>query len=249
MRLILCILTILLGSFILSNSVQAKTNSTWSVPILMYHHIADRKVHDPYSVSPKVFDQQMAWLKKNDYNVISYSSFYLAMALNKPLTGKNVVITFDDGDVDQYNKAYPILKKYGFSAMFYIITGYVDHKGYMTWDMIKDLEKSGMQIGGHTVNHKNLAMLDAASIQKEVVNSKKILETKLKNKIKYFAYPGGSYGASAVAELKKAGYLSAVTTKHNTVHRLDENLFLVSRIHIDDDIISFAQFVEGKRLN
>lgn len=228
-----------------NNKVQAL-----HVPILMYHHIVKRLKHDPYSVSPDVFDQQMNWLKQNDYQVITYADFYQAMLKHKVLPKKSVVITFDDGDVDQYSAAWPILKKYHYSALFYITTNFIGHRQWMNWDMLKELSAAGnMEIGAHTMSHPNLSKLSSEKQWRELVVSKNILEKNLKTKINFFAYPGGAHNTSTIALLKKAGYLSAVTTRHDVFHLPNENLYLVSRIHIDDDLASFAQFVEGVRVN
>ncbi len=228
-----------------NNKVQAL-----HVPILMYHHIVKRSVHEPYSVSPDVFDQQMNWLKQNDYQVVTYADFYQSMLKNKVLPKKSVVITFDDGDVDQYSAAWPILKKYHYSALFYITTNFIGHRQWMDWKMLKELSTAGnMEIGAHTMSHPNLSKLSSEKQWRELKISKDILEKNLKTKINFFAYPGGAHNTSTVALLQKAGYLSAVTTRHNVFHLPNENLYLVSRIHIDDDLPSFIQFVEGTRVN
>ncbi len=255
MKSFIFLLLILISFIFIGDSVFATVNSTVNkrktlhVPILMYHHIVKRKTHDPYSVSPEVFDRQMNWLKQNNYQVITYADFYQAMLKKTILPAKSVVITFDDGDIDQYTSAWPILKKYHYSALFYITTNFIGHTHWMNWKMLKDLADNNMEIGGHTMSHPNLAKLAAIDQQRELIVSKKILEKNLKIKINFFAYPGGAYGTSTVALLQKAGYISAATTQHNVFHRPTENLYLVSRIHIDDDLASFIQFVKGTRVN
>lgn len=254
------LLLLVLTAFIISiSSVSAAVSPTAKknvvkvqalhVPILMYHHIVKRKKQEPYSVSPEVFDQQMNWLKQNGYQVITYADFYQAMSKKKVLPAKAVVITFDDGNVDQYSAALPILKKYHYSALFYIVTNFIGHRRWMNLNMLRDLVANNMEIGGHTVSHADLAKLSPEAQWRELSVSKKILEKNLKIPINFFAYPGGAHSTSTVALLQKAGYLSAVTTHHNTYHLPNENLYLVSRIHIDDDLTSFTQFVKGTRVN
>ncbi len=254
MKQILILLLVVFLSLFLKNIVSAKEikidqKKYFTVPILMYHHIAKRQIHDPYSVSPDVFDQQMNWLKMNNYQVITYADFNIAMINKKLLPPKSVVISFDDGDVDQYSAALPILKKYNYSAIFFITTNYIGHKQWMDWKMLKELVVNKMEIGGHTKSHPNLAKLSSESQKRELVNSKAVLEKNLNIKIDYFAFPGGAYSSTTVRLLKESGYMSAVTTRHGVKHEFGENLFLVSRIHIDDDLASFTQFVKGARLN
>lgn len=237
------------NNLILKNKIVSQKEHLLYVPILMYHHIADRKIQNPYFVSPQVFDQQMAWLKNNNYQVITYSDFYQALMKTKTLPPKAVVITFDDGDVDQYHNAVPILKKYGYSAMFYITTNFIGHEGWMNWSMLQGMVDSGFEIGGHTMSHPNLAKLTLSNQMRELVVSKQILEKHLKTKVDFFAYPGGAVSTSTVSLLKEEHYLSAVTTRHSVFHSPNENPYLVSRIHIDDDLQSFILFVEGKKIN
>lgn len=217
-------------------------------PILMYHHIADRPKQEPYYVSPQVFEQQMKWLKDNGYQVISFDQFYAGIKNPGSLPAKPVVITFDDGDADQYNNAFPVLKKYGYTATFYIVTGQVGARDYMSWSQLTDLVKSGMSIEAHSVTHPNLAHLRTSKIDEELRDSKKTLEDKLGIKVIYMAYPGGSFDGRVIASAQRNGYLSAVDTIHSVYHsfKYPTDYYSVSRIHIDNDMVSFIKLVEGQ---
>lgn len=225
-----------------------KTGKVYA-PVLMYHHIGKKIGDNPYFVEPSMFEQQMAWLKANNYNVISYDVFYNGIFKNSQLPERPVVITFDDGDKDQYLNAYPILKKYGYTATFFIITNSVGGQSYMSWDMLKDMVKNGMDIESHSVHHPNMARLDFGATDYELLKSKEKLEEKLGIKIKYFAYPGGAFSGITIEELQKLGYLSAVTVRHTQYHTEKDNVYTVGRMHIDSDMESFAGFVTGHREN
>lgn len=218
-------------------------------PILLYHHIAKVEPQDSYSVSPEIFDQQMKWIKDNGYTVISYDDFYLAMSRKKPLPEKPVIITFDDGVHDQYQNGFPILQKYGFSAMFFLKMNNIGKGGGLIWTEIKKMRDAGMEIGSHSVNHDNMAKMDLTTMRTELVDSKKTLEQNLGIDVKYFAYPGGAYSATTETETKAAGYLSAMTTKHEVYHKIGGDFFAVSRIHIDDEIPTFIDWIQGKNLH
>lgn len=217
-------------------------------PILLYHHIAKVEPQDSYSVSPEIFDQQMKWIKDNGYTVISYDDFYQAMSRKKPLPAKPVVITFDDGVSDQYQSGFPILQKYGFSAMFFLKMNNIGKSGRLSWTEIKKMRDAGMEIDSHSVNHDNMAKMDLATMRTELSESKKTLEDNLGIDIKYFAYPGGAYSATTEIETKVAGYLSATTTKHEVYHKIAGDFFAVSRIHIDDEMPTFTLWIQGKNL-
>lgn len=232
-------------------SIQSPTSEKgFYAPVLMYHHIALKQPEESYYVSPETFKQQMQWLKDNDYHVISYDDFYNRAKSGIPLPDKSAVLTFDDGDEDQYQNAFPILKQFNYPATFYIITARVGGQGYMTWEQIAEMAKAGMTIGSHSVNHKEMAKLNVDQLRFELTQSKVILEQHLGIPIKYFCYPGGSYSLQVSAEAKTAGYLSATTTHHAVFHDIKNpgDLFTITRIHIDDEMPSFIQWIQGQNL-
>lgn len=216
-------------------------------PILMYHHIAPKIGDNPYYVSPDIFAQQMAWLKDNHYNVISLEKFYNGVYGNELLPEKPVVLAFDDGNRDQYTNAVPVMKKYGYTGTFYIITNNVNLGGYFTWDMLKEMVKDGMDIESHTVHHPSLGTLDETQNEYELSKSKEVLESKLGISVKHLAYPGGSFSNITIAVLKKLGYLSATTVIHGQYHTKDQSPYKIHRMHIDSDMESFVGFVTGRR--
>lgn len=219
-------------------------------PILMYHHISDTMPAGPYVIRPDVFEEQMAWLKDNNYHVIKYEDFYNAVTTLTPLPEKPVVLTFDDNNKDQYYNALPVLKKYGYTGIFFIPTAYIDVRGgVMTTEMLKTLVKDGMEIGDHSNTHPDLRVIPREQLyNEELIGSKKILEKKLGISIKFFAYPGGEKSKSVVQAVEDTGYLSAVTTFYTPDHTYNENLYKVPRIYVDNNMKNFADFIVGKNL-
>lgn len=218
-------------------------------PILLYHHIVKLKNQSSYYVSPEIFESQMKWLKDNDYHVVSYDKFYQAAIGKGTLPSKPVVITFDDGLKDQYTDGFPILKKFGYTATFFIKLNNFN-KGGLNTQMAKEMIQEGMTIGSHSVNHDNMAQMDSTTLNSELIDSKKYLEKTLGVEIKYFSYPGGAFSSKTIIATKNAGYLSAVTTKHRAYQEIKtpDSLFQVSRIHIDDEMPTFIDWVQGKNL-
>lgn len=217
-------------------------------PILMYHHVAPKIGDNPYYVSPDIFEQQMAWLHDNKYNVISLDKFYNGVYGNELLPDRPVVLTFDDGDKDQYVNAVPAMKKYGFTGTFYIITNDVGAgNGFMTWDMLKEMVKDGMDIESHTVHHPSLGSIGEDENRYELSRSKKVLEENLGITVKHLAYPGGSYSKTTIKVLEELGYLTATTVNHSQYHSPDMSVYKIPRMHIDSDMESFVGFVTGRR--
>lgn len=216
-------------------------------PILMYHHVAPKTNNSPYYVSPEIFEEQMAWLDANGYNVISLDKFYNGLFGNELLPNRPVVLTFDDGAKDHYLNAFPVMKKYGFTGTFYVITNDVGGGGFMDWDMLKEMVRDGMDIQSHTVHHPNLAAAGEEELILELTKSKRVLEEKLGNTVKHLAYPGGAYSDLTIKVLKDLGYLTATTVRHSQYHSPNSSTYEIPRMHIDSDMESFAGFVTGRR--
>ncbi len=175
------------------------------VPILMYHYIRDyQNVDDPLgiqlSVSPATLDEQLSTLKTAGFETISLEEF--AAGKFKP---KSIVLTFDDGYSDHYTAALPILRRYDFTATFFIVSGFIGRTGYMSAPQIQQLKLAGMEIGGHTVTHLNLAN---ASYEKAINE----ISTSMLSRDPVFAYPSGKYNPETLDIVSGLGIKAAVTT-------------------------------------
>ena len=180
---------------------MAPVNKIIQVPILMYHHITPFISAYPASnyfrrwvVPPENFNLQMDYLKMHNYHTITFNQLFDAMYYGGPLPSKPIILTFDDGDADQYQYAYPILWAHHFSAMFYIISGWVGQADSMTWSQLGEMLVHGMQIGSHTVHHYDLASwlnISEQVVQQELQLSQLTLEKNLGIAIQQFCYPYG----------------------------------------------------------
>ena len=127
-----------------------------------------------------------------------------------PLPPRPVILSFDDGWSSQYAYAFPILKKYGYPATFFVFTNAIGRKGFLTWDNLREFTAAGMTIGDHTRFHPFLTKItDPAKLWDEIDGSKKVLESRLGVPVNEFAYPFGLYNPGIVSLVKKAGYKSA----------------------------------------
>jgi peptidoglycan/xylan/chitin deacetylase (PgdA/CDA1 family) len=203
------------------------TYKTATVPILMYHHIAnvlpmtdllDRSL----TVTPPLFSEQLDYLKKMGYHTITLNQIMDALYYGGPLPKKPIILTFDDGYDDAYNYAYPILKAHGFSGMFYIITGKVGWRGQAGWDQLKQMLANGMQMGSHTIHHVDMGdtyLSSPAQAQQEAQIAQATLQSNLGIPIQHFCYPNGGpfkgrnlvLQQEVVALLARNGYVSATT--------------------------------------
>ncbi|BBB93271.1 MAG TPA: polysaccharide deacetylase family protein [Methylomusa anaerophila] len=186
------------------------------VPILNYHKIDS--LNHSLSISPEEFKQQMAYLHDNGYTSIRPDQLMNYLNLGKPLPKKPVMITFDDGYLDNYTNAYPVLKKYGFIATIFLVTDLVGKdERFMNWEQVREMEKAGFIFGSHTVTHTPLTRLPREKIMEELTESRKEIERQLGQNPKYFAYPTGAYNLEIEELVKQAGYKAAFTIRYGQV--------------------------------
>jgi peptidoglycan/xylan/chitin deacetylase (PgdA/CDA1 family) len=182
--------------------------------VLMYHGVAD-EAEDPnhLCVTPNRFAEQMTWLKRRGLRGVSIGTLVDAMRAGRPrgLVG----ITFDDGYVNVLEAALPELRRHGFTATMFVISGRLG--GSNEWDegprwplmspgQVCELAAAGMEIGSHSATHARLAGIDVGQLEAEVSESKASIGELVGARIRGFAYPYGSMDAAARHSVRDAGY-------------------------------------------
>lgn len=204
----------------------------------MYHYVRpdpgpDDPVGEDLSVSPENFAAQMDYLAKAGFTTMTMQELDEVRQGKIGLPKHPIVLTFDDGYRDFYTTVYPILKKHHFKATSFIITGFVGNPQYVTWDMIAEMQRSGLvEFGCHTVTHLDLSTLSLADAQHQILDAQKTLEQHLGEPILDFAYPSGEYDAQTLQVLQQGGFQSAVTTAYGWAQAGDASLELPRvRVH------------------
>ena len=208
------------------------------VPIFMYHYI--RINPDPtdrlgfnLSVPPTDLAAQLAYLADQGYRGVGLEEVagFLSGRQEEAPPPRSVVLSFDDGYRDNYEAAYPLLKRYGFRATIFVISGLVGRSGYLTWPQLRQMAADGITIGAHTVGHPDLTLLSRADAAMEIRESKLALEKELGRPVLFFAYPSGRYNQAVVEMVKAAGYEAAVTVNYGLWHA-PENPFTLDRVRV-----------------
>ncbi|HEU5064977.1 MAG TPA: polysaccharide deacetylase family protein [Gaiellaceae bacterium] len=191
------------------------------VPILMYHrvHATPPASQRPLTVHPADFARQMRWLKQHGYRTITQRELYEALFLGKRLGPKPILITFDDGYSEVFHKAVPVLKRLDMRATAYVISGRTLRSDtvFLTWHLLRALERDGVEIGSHTVEHRRLTSLSDGEALRELVQSRRAFERRLDHPVQWLAYPLGAYDSRIERLARRAGYVLAVTTEHGVV--------------------------------
>lgn len=233
----------------------------WEVPVVMYHRVINSKenegVHGTY-IYADIFREHLKYLKDNNYEVITFRDLDKLSWRNRFNEQKKyIILTFDDGYVDNYELAFPILKEFGFKATIFLMA----ESTYNEWDvkasnekkfplmskeMILEMQDYGIEFGAHTFNHPKINKINSEEIKHQVLDCKKILEEKIGKEIITFAYPYGILNEYAKQVAEEAGYTFAVATDSGTVC-LSDDLYRIRRIAIfpNTNLRSFKRKVKG----
>ena len=235
----------------------------YDIPVIMYHRVVNNEneggVHGTY-ITAKKFDEHMKYLKEHDYEPITFKELLKLNYRNRFNNGKKyIILTFDDGYEDNYKIAFPILKKYQFKCIIYLVS----HLNYnkwdvevpenpekkfplMTWGMIKEMQEYGIEFGGHTMTHQKLAHIPFEQAKEEITKSTQYLEEKLGEKLVCFAYPYGDLNEQVKEFVRNSSYSFAVATDSGDLS-FSEDLFQIRRIGIfpTNNMLSFKRKVHG----
>ena len=213
----------------------------------MYHYLSVPPANaDIYrkdlSVSPQNFEAQLQYLKEAGYTTISVSDLIYYLSGRKSLPKKAIILSFDDGYADNYENAFPLLKKYGFRATFSVITDRIDFAdpNYMTWENIIEMHAAGMEFGAHSKRHFDLRGKDDDFLVYEILGSKEAIEARIGEPVRVFVYPSGAYDENTLKVTQSANYWAALTTQYGTTQQYRER-FELTRIRIRGED-SLAQF-------
>jgi len=226
---------------------------TWAVqgpgkvvcPILLYHHIGlpSSQAASTYYVAPEDFEIQMKALSDWGYTSISISQLVEAILHSARLPNRPVLITFDDGNLDVYTNAFPIMQKYGFTGVMYIVANFLYADGYMGLDQIQELVAAGWEVGSHSMTHAHLPY-NHDRLNLEIAQSRIDLQKTLGVQVMSFAYPFGEMDATVSTQVQSYGYTSAVglgTLWNQSVY----NLYYLSRWPVISgvDLGTFASYL------
>jgi peptidoglycan/xylan/chitin deacetylase (PgdA/CDA1 family) len=201
--------------------VQAQ--SPLHIPVLMYHRV----IKDPTSgsscgtwVDPKVFEEQLESIRTRGMSPITFKDYAAFVRGDCALPARPIILTFDDGYEDNYTIAFPMLKKYGFRAVLFVVTSEKERTN--CWDpgqpraqllsgtQMREMARSGIEFGSHTVSHSDLTAAPVDKVEEELAASKVSLEQTLSAEVSAFAYPYGRLNDRVKQAVNSANYKFAV---------------------------------------
>jgi peptidoglycan/xylan/chitin deacetylase (PgdA/CDA1 family) len=196
-------------------------------------------------VTPEAFEAQLRSLRDAGAYSITLEEWRTALTTKTPLPGKPVIITFDDGYLDFATYAWPVLKRYGFSAIVFIVAEFVGQTNrwdrifdygedldLLNWEQIKQLHAEGVEFGSHTLNHYPLTSLSPVEVVREASQSRAILERELGIPTTTFAYPYGDLDPVVQRLIGTCGYDIAVSCRPG-YSSFQDPLLQLARIEIE----------------
>jgi peptidoglycan/xylan/chitin deacetylase (PgdA/CDA1 family) len=193
--------------------------------VLTFHRVSDDIPEDGLTRSSRNFERFCRFFRTN-FDVVSLSEIVSRLERREALAGA-IAITFDDGYLDNYEVAAPILQSLGLPATFFVVTQYMGsdtvawwdrdlprQPGWMTWDQVRELSRAGFDIGAHTRTHVDLGKVQGAAAWEEIAGARADLVARLGRAPEHFAYPYGQrdHMLDANRELvKEAGFRSCVS--------------------------------------
>ena len=150
-------------------------------------------------------------------------------------TEKFETLTFDDGYEGVYQNAFPILQKYHSPATIFVIGERLTNRGkitsfsFLSVSQLREMMQFGIEVGSHSLSHRDLVLLDDRNLEIEIRDSKKMIEDTLGQSIQHFCYPLGNFNHHVAETVKTIGYASACSTIMGQWNTKDE-LFQLKRI-------------------
>ena len=238
------------------NPVGVYTHGYQKVPILAYHQFGRRQ--GQLTVTPEMFDAQMAYLKAQDYRVIRLSHLQAFLQGRSPLPLRAVAITMDDGYKSVYTIAYPILKKYDFPATVFVYSDFIGSQRGLAWQDMRDMVASGLiDIQPHSKTHHSLVLREAEEddaayahrIEQEIRHPAEIIRQHLRLPIHTFSYPYGDTNDDVIAWVKKHNYdIAATVQKGGNAFFADPYMLRRTQIYGHERLDEFKKKLEVFRM-
>jgi peptidoglycan/xylan/chitin deacetylase (PgdA/CDA1 family) len=184
------------------------------VPVLTYHRVAPLSAAGltDLKVDPANFVAELSALKEAGYHTIHQSQLFDALYKGAALPSKPIIISVDDGYVDDVTRILPALERFHMVATFFVITGRTTEPGFVSAAQIRQLDQAGMDVEDHTAHHLDLRQLTPGELRSETAGSRRVLDRILGHPVYFFAYPFGAFNDAVLAAVKDAGFSMAYTT-------------------------------------
>ena len=230
-------------------AASAAAADSLPVPILVYQSVGAHYAGQPRAerlaeVPDSVFSLQMRTLIERGFHVIPLATLVGALERHDTVPARSVVLTFDDGLANHYRNVFPILRRLGLTATFFVYTAPIGTSSrFMTWEQLIELQAAGMTIGAHSWTHGPLTEAHKY-LRDEVASSRNELAHRLGRAPEFLAYPSGAWDAEVVAAVRAAGFRAARGGAGGLWNRAAD-LFHLRSIPVTEDMQAFARILDA----
>ncbi len=192
---------------------EIKLGLVAKTPILTFHDIiAERDAKALwFDCTEAEFREQLDWLTRRGANFVSLAQVYDHLVSGTKLPPHAIALTFADGYLGFYQRAFPILQARHIPAAMFVHTGFVGSplgRPKMSWDQLRELDRTGVKVLSQTASHPlDLRMLTNAQLAKEMSTSRAMLEKRLGHPVRAIAYPNGKWDQRASSILAVPRYV------------------------------------------
>jgi len=195
---------------------SASTEHGGHAVITIYHHV-DENTPASTSLSPAQFQEQMEYLRDNNFEVWHLDRLLDALQHQQPVPERTAAITFDDGYISIYETAFPLLQELDFPWTLFLSTEPIDNNqhGYMNWDQVREMSDAGVIIANHMVTHPHMidplpgesAADRIARLRTELLEAERRIEQETGQAHRLLAYPYGEYDEAVMAMVEEEGFI------------------------------------------
>jgi peptidoglycan/xylan/chitin deacetylase (PgdA/CDA1 family)/glycosyltransferase involved in cell wall biosynthesis len=232
----------------LYKSAYFERNVPKNIPVLMYHKVPSHEIHTQHRifVTKDRFERHLQFFKKKNFQTISFSELEEYRSGKRDFIAfpkKPLIITFDDGYIDNLTNAAPLLKQYGFGATIFLLADQaVDHNYWdanngdpksaiMTLEQKKELISYNFEIGSHGFRHEKIVDMDDKKAWHELHGSKAVLEKAFAQNVNVYAFTYGITSPHHAKMAERAGYNFAVNTDTGGLS-FEENPYAIFRVNV-----------------
>ncbi len=219
-----------------------------------------------FYISSAIFDGYLRWLKESDWRVISALQFLKGLESPETLPHRSVLLTFDDGYRSMRHVTLALLRSFNFPAVLFVPTSFIGlvnsfdtgiepEEPICNWADLMELQRHGVSIQSHSVSHRRFSALDEAERDRELKDSKALLEDRLGNPVELFSFPYGDYGGdrrASASALQRAGYKAAYLYGGGAIPVPAADVYQIARLkmgpetHLGGELEDVSEACEGQ---
>lgn len=203
----------------LTGFARANAQNVDHAAVIMYHRFDEPK-YPSTNIALAQFEAHLEFLSENGYSVLPLGEIVSRLQSGEGVPDRTVAITIDDAYLSVYEKAWPLLQKYGFAFTLFVATEPIDRRlrGYMSWEQLREMQAAGVSIGSQTKTHPHMHRISPAEVAAELADSSARFLAELGLRPDLFAYPFGEYSLAVTEAVKSAGFRAAFGQNSGIMH-------------------------------